>query len=301
MDTLQKHDRFYFENDVSFRIPHDNIHFFLMRNYSIGMHKQEFFEINIITKGKGVHYIDNSKLPAEAGDVFIIPPDMAHGYVGNDGFDVYHILMNNKYVQKNFSDLQSIPGFSMLFNIEPIMRAKMSSPLYLKLTAEQLESISDLLTDRQEQMIVNSTEEAFINTGAFLMVVTKLCRFYMQNTETMTEDASHKDANFMRALSMIHERYNEKLPLSDLAKEARLSKSTFVRKFIYICKLSPAEYITKKRIEVAENMLISSNASVSEVAEKVGFYDAAHFSRTFKKVNGVTPLEYRKRKLFSEQ
>ena len=174
--------------------------------------------------------------------------------------------------------------------------ADVRTPLHLKLSAEQLESISDLLTDRQEQMIVNSTEEAFINTGAFLMVVTKLCRFYMQNTETMTEDASHKDANFMRALSMIHERYNEKLSLSDLAKEARLSKSTFVRKFIYICKLSPAEYITKKRIEVAENMLISSNASVSEVAEKVGFYDAAHFSRTFKKVNGITPLEYRKQK-----
>ena len=296
METLQKNERFYFENDVSFRIPNDNVHFFLMSNYSIGMHKQEFFEINIVTRGNGVHYVDNTKINAEIGDVFIIPPEMAHGYVGERGFDVYHILVNNKYVQKNFADLQSIPGFSLLFNIEPLMRAKMSSPMHLKLTAEQLNSISDLLSDRKEQMHVHSTEEAFLNTGAFLMIVTKLCRFYMQNTEALTENLSSNDANFMRALSLIHERYNEKLSLDDLAKEARMSKSTFVRKFIYICKLTPAEYITRKRIEVAINMLISSNASVSEIAEKVGFYDTAHFSRTFKKLNSVTPLEYRKQK-----
>ena len=301
MDTLQKHDRFYFENEKSFRIPHDNVHFFLMSNYSIGMHQQDFFEINIITRGRGVHYIDNSRIATETGDVFIIPPNMPHGYVGGEGFDVYHILMNNKYVQKSFSDLQSIPGFSLLFNIEPMMRAKMSVPLHLKLTTEQLRSISDLLNDRQNQIKVISTEEAFINTGTFLIIVTKLCQYYIKNTSASNKESEMQDAMFMRALAMIHEKYNEKLTIERLASEAKLSKSTFMRRFLYICKLTPAEYITRKRLDVAENMLISTNASISDIAEKIGFYDTAHFSRTFKKVNGVTPLEYRKQKLISEQ
>ena len=41
-------------------------------------------------------------------------------------------------------------------------------------------------------------------------------------------------------------------------------------------------------------MLKNSTASIMEIAEKTGFYDAAHLSKTFKKINGITPLEYRK-------
>ena len=99
----------------------------------------------------------------------------------------------------------------------------------------------------------------------------------------------------MRALSLIHERFAEKLSVDELAAVAHLSRSTFIRKFIYICKMSPAQYIMKKRIEVAENILRTSSASLFEIAERVGFYDAAHFSRTFRKLKGISPLEYRKR------
>ena len=295
MEKIGKHDRFYFTNDRTFRNPHDNIHFFLMDNYSIGMHKQEFFEINIITRGRGTHYIGENALQAETGDVFIIPPEVEHGYKGGQGFDVYHILINNKYIQKNFSELRSISGFSMLFNVEPVIRARLGSPLHLKLTVEQLRDIEPMLSDRKGQQLFVSTEDAFINIGAFLITVTKLCQFYVRNTSALREESEVQDASFMQALAMIHERYNEKLTVEALAREARMSKSTFMRRFLYICKCPPAEYITKTRIEVAENLLLNSNFSISEIAEKAGFYDTSHFSKTFVKYHDCPPLEYRKR------
>ena len=58
-----------------------------MKDYEIGMHEQEFYEINLITKGEGMHYIDDSRIKAEVGDVFIIPPKISHGYLGGKDFD----------------------------------------------------------------------------------------------------------------------------------------------------------------------------------------------------------------------
>ena len=294
MELLQKNERFYFKNDEAFPTLHDHIHFYLMSDYSIGMHRQEFFEINIVTRGKGVHYIGNNALNAEVGDVFIIPPEVDHGYTGGDGFDVYHIIISNKYIQKYFAELRSVEGFSMLFNVEPIMRASSGKPLHLKLTNEQFKRIAELLRERKDKHFSLKVEEMFINTGAFLIIVTNLCRFYIENGASANAETECQDTNFMQALELIHEKYNEKLTIERLAKEARMSRATFMRRFVRICKLSPAEYITRKRMEISESMLRTSNVPVSEIAESVGFYDIAHFSKVFSKYHGCSPLEYRK-------
>ena len=52
---------------------------FIEKNYIIKMHEQEFYEINVVIKGSGMHYIKNNKSPAKVGDVFIIPPHVPHG------------------------------------------------------------------------------------------------------------------------------------------------------------------------------------------------------------------------------
>ena len=294
MELLQKNERTYFSNDDAFPSPHDHIHFYLMSDYSIGMHRQEFFEINIVTRGKGIHYIGNRALNAEAGDVFIIPPKVDHGYTGGNGFDVYHIIISNKYIHKYFAELRSVEGFSMLFNVEPIMRASSGKLSHLKLTHEQFKKIDGLLCERNGKHSSLSVEEMFINTGAFLIIVTNLCRFYIENGALTNEETECKDTSFMQALALIHEKYNEKLTIERLAKEARMSRATFTRRFICICKLPPAEYIIRKRVEVAESMLKTSNTTISEIAESVGFYDIAHFSKVFSKYHGCSPIEYRK-------
>ena len=293
MERIGKSEKYYFDNDGAFRHSSDNVHMFIMPNYRIGMHKQEFFEINIVIKGKGEHYIDGAVIHAEVGDVFIIPPEVEHGYTGGEGFDVYHIIINNKYMQKNIAELQQVEGFSILFNVEPIMRAKLNRHLHLKLNETQFKSISDILMERRGQKRFVSPADAIMNVGAFLIVVTKLCQIYVENSVAMKLDTDPKDAAFMKSLAMIHERYADKLTIDELASEAKLSKSTYMRRFLQICKITPAEYIIKKRVEVAENMLKHTNVSLLEISEKVGFYDAAHFSRTFKRIKGISPLEYR--------
>ena len=94
MNKLKNHGHYYYTHSDFFNHSSDLVHAFLMKDYDIGMHEQEFFEINIISRGSGFHYINNNAINANEGDVFIIPPKISHGYVGGEGFDVFHVIMS---------------------------------------------------------------------------------------------------------------------------------------------------------------------------------------------------------------
>ena len=76
---------------------------YVMRDYSIGMHIQDFFEINIVTRGYGMHYIGEGCAAASVGDVFIIPPHVRHGYTGGKGFDVSHFIVSDGFIKHNIA------------------------------------------------------------------------------------------------------------------------------------------------------------------------------------------------------
>ena len=294
MKTLKRHHTYHFSSE-SFGSAYNYFRYFIEHSYEIGMHKQEFFEINIVTHGSGTHYIDGGAISANVGDVFIIPPELEHGYEGGEGFDVLHILINNRFMQKNLTELRAMSGFSLLFDVEPLMRAKAGRSLHLSLDPENFLDIMDTISDRLDKNGALCADEAILNTGAFFTLVSKLCRIYTKDITSGSVLGTGEDAAFMHAFSLIHERYKEKLSIDMLAREARLSRSSFTRKFKYICKTSPAQYITAKRVEAAENMLLMTAAPISDIAEETGFYDASHLTRAFFKIHGVTPSEYRKR------
>ena len=100
----------------------------------------------------------------------------------------------------------------------------------------------------------------------------------------------------MNALAYIHGHYDEKLTIAALAQMARLSRSSFLRRFYQVCNDTPAAYILKRRIEAAKELLKSTNLSEEAIGRKTGFYDLAHFIRIFTAEAGITPGKYRRTK-----
>ena len=274
----------------------DDIHAFIMKDYSIGMHLQDFFEINIVVKGRGRHYIEDNSVSADVGDVFIIPPNVRHGYVGGKGFDVFHLLVSDKFIEKNTSALQSVPSFFVLFTAEPLLRAKVGTPLHLRLSKSRFESVDRVLSAMLEHNRTDTTSDHLIRSSLGMIAIVTLCKIYSESHTAKDENELDGDKAFMNSISMIHERYYEKLTISELARAASLSRSAYIKKFKYVCKMPPAEYVMKRRMEIGAHMLKNTSYTIYEIAVKTGFYDAAHFSKAFKSYNGITPLEYRLRK-----
>lgn len=266
------------------------------RSFACDMHMQEFFEINIITRGKGKHYIGDNVVNAETGDVFVVPPMVKHGYSREDGeLDVFHILIGNKFIEKNIAELQTIPSFFVLFTAEPLMRAQTKNPLHLHLDKEQFGKVYKMLLESLDYQRFQDSFDAVMRSSYCMMIITTLCKVYHEQSSNEVHNNAISDRLFMRVISMIHENYYEKLTINDLAKAANLSRSIFIKRFKEICGLPPLEYITVKRIEAAEQMLANTKLSILEISFKCGFYDSSHFAKKFIKKNGISPYEYRKK------
>ena len=85
------------------------------------------------------------------------------------------------------------------------------------------------------------------------------------------------------------------LSISKLEKKLNVSKSYIHRCFKKDTGVSITEYLNKKRIAHARNLLINTNYSVMDICMECGFNNRQNFSYIFKKETGITPSEYRKK------
>ena len=95
-----------------------------------------------------------------------------------------------------------------------------------------------------------------------------------------------------RARDHADRHYAEPLDLDALAAEARLSKYHFLRLFRATYAVTPAEYVSRRRIERAQDLLRATNLTVTEVCHAVGFSSLGSFSSRFRAVVGESPSEF---------
>ena len=86
---------------------------------------------------------------------------------------------------------------------------------------------------------------------------------------------------------------SESVDLAELAGVAGLSVFHFARQFKQSAGVTPHHYLVQKRVERAQEMLASTNLSLSEIALATGFADQSHFARHFRQMLGITPGQFR--------
>ena len=105
----------------------------------------------------------------------------------------------------------------------------------------------------------------------------------------------HEDDAVMQAQQFIEENYADRISVDELATRSLLSRRNFERRFKKATQYSPAEYMQYLKIEAARRQLESSRYHINEVMYAVGYNDTRAFRSTFKKITGLSPLEYRNR------
>jgi AraC-like DNA-binding protein len=96
-----------------------------------------------------------------------------------------------------------------------------------------------------------------------------------------------------KALSTLHERPAEDWSLDGLAKDVATSRSVLAERFATLVGMPPMQYLTQWRMQLASELLTSTQATLAEIAERVGYGSEAAFSRAFKRLVGVSPAHWR--------
>jgi AraC-like DNA-binding protein/ligand-binding sensor protein len=117
----------------------------------------------------------------------------------------------------------------------------------------------------------------------------------MLSNQIVIQRENAEPATITRAKNFIREHHAEDLSLLQVAQSAHMSPFYFCKLFKRTTGLTFTNFLSRVRIEKSKNLLINPRLRVSEVAYEVGFQSLTHFNRTFQKMLGQSPTQYRQK------
>ena len=227
------------------------------------------------------------------GDIFVIPGGELHHLIAPpSGRRLIYLF--------DFNLLSRIKGYSYLTSYlsQPVLINRSTCrPIY----AEEAELISQLCRDYfqndslREMMIYSKLLAFFVNYVRYRISAES------DAATTLSAESRQKDLmeKFNTVFDYLNEHFAEDLTLEKVADVAGFSKFHFSRLFKQCSGYNFYDYLCYKRIKSAETLLLKPGVSITEVALQSGFSSLSTFNRTFKKLKGCTPSEYRS--LYSSQ
>ena len=255
------------------------------------IHSHEFHEIVVILTGRGRHVTDREEYPIEAGDVFLLRDNMAHGYADTDRMTLVNILFDPKRLAMPMDYLRDLPGYHALFQVEPRLRAYNRFRNRLHLPEEELAEAAGIIARLQQELERKTPGYRFQACAHLMNLVAFVSRCYSLSDR-------HMDRPLLRmgeVLSFIEQHYFDPITVQQLTRIAHMSESSLMRTFRRVLNRSPIEHVIRARVLKAAERLGRGDVRVTEAAFECGFSDSNYFSRQFRQVMGVSPREYRAR------
>lgn len=266
-----------------FQGPHSFVRAFIYTEYSIEPHTHDFYEMNIIMGGHGLHQIQSSVIEVRIGDVFVIPPMTSHAYYNTEHLDVYHILLQADFVKSIQDEAVTMPGFLQLMEIEPFLRQNCSESTFLHLNPAELSEIkSEFKFIERNTAFAHKAFELLHRHTTLKLLYYLSYLLHKQNHEEKKVTPTKYKQQILDTLEYMHLHFSKKITIDGLADRVYLSRSTFLRSFQEFCGCSPIQYLTKYRTKKAMELLENPTMSKTEIAHACGFYDLSHMEKSIK-------------------
>lgn len=257
----------------------------------LDLHCHEFGELVIVLRGTGLHLTDAGPWPIGAGDVFALHADQAHGYVNTAELDLVNILFEPARLELPLADVATLPGYQVLFNLEPRYRRRDRFASRLRLEPDRLPRIAALVDRLEAELRDRAPGSDFAALATFMLLVCDLSRAY---SEVELPEAQPL-LRLGKLVGYLEQHYVEPLTLDDLARIAHLSRRSLTRAFRAAYGDSPIGHLIRLRLNHAARLLAAGDESIGAVARSVGFADGSYFARSFRAAFGVSPREWRQR------
>ncbi|MFP4380869.1 MAG: helix-turn-helix domain-containing protein [Candidatus Sumerlaeia bacterium] len=253
-------------------------------------HSHDFTELIVIHGGHGVHRVDQRDYGISAGNVFVVKGYQTHSY--RQRHDLYYatVKFQPRMLSLPEDQLKKLPGYNALFLVEPSRRNRSRCQDFMKLAPEQLEKLMTLIRQLDHEVEGEFPGYESMAQSLLVQIMVYLSREYVNSDE----ESAQAMLRVGKVIGLLEQEYAKEWQLEALCRIADMSKSNLLVVFREVTGMTPIEYLIDIRLRQAMHLLERNDATITEIAYKVGFTDSNYFARQFRKEIGASPSEYRK-------
>ncbi len=253
-------------------------------NFSMPQMEQaeEHYTMSLIKSGDRRILTPYQQFDAHAGEVTMMPPQMYHRT---------YSLSKARYISYM---IKISPRLAEAFcsEIDATVWTDLFEQKHLTFRPEDTAFVETMMQDMLSVYEQKAPYRDTLLRGMFFRFVIFL---WQKNTAPETRHfRSRLSIDMMDAMYYIEQHASEDLKLRDVAASAGFSEGHFSRLFSSQIGTSFSQYLIHVRIRHAQELLLNTSLSISEIALNTGFSTADYFSTCFKRIAGITPLAYRK-------
>ncbi len=247
-------------------------------------------EIVSVVSGQGVLEIAGERIDFAKGDVLFIRPFVPHRFTESGASDGEHVAVH-------FDLAPSVPAFSdELEHRRPYsvtLTHGLDFPTRVRIT--QTHRVATALTDLLNEWSSSSTDplSRIAVSQSLCGVLIALLRHNRGAAGVSPSISSASRARIALVDEFLKLHIADKITPALLAQAAGVSAGRLGTVFRQMWGMSPLEYVRHMRVEQARRLLEDPLLSVKEIAARTGFEDVYHFSKVFRKIDGLSPTHYR--------
>ncbi|MGN0324031.1 MAG: helix-turn-helix domain-containing protein [Oliverpabstia sp.] len=251
-------------------------------------HVHNYFEINFVAKGQGKFFFEKEERIMHEGELCIIAPSSRHDFLIEDDSTVFTICIRQSTFDTTFFSLMSRKDVLSYF-FRTILQGNHHAN-YLLFFTKQNQRLKQCI---RNMLIESSKQDIYSNTCCISyanLMFSTLLRNYSQTIQFYNYQMG---ADFSLMLQYIQHNY-QSLTLSSLAELFHYSEPHLSTLIKQNTGFTFTELIKRLRLADATDYLLNTNLKIGEIAERIGYNSADHFSRIFRATYKMSPQEYRK-------
>ena len=243
------------------------------------LHWHDYFEIEIVLDGTGVHQYNGTSYPLSEGCAYLLTPMDIHALIPDPGTDL-HVVHLRFDEQAIFGEVRDL-----LLQHDHVHSVKLADADFSRLLAQ----LNELLHCFE----VNNTQSLSIQ-----LMLSYLClTIIRESRQNESRFASYTAANPVvhQTLQYIFYNFRKKISRQELGEKAHVSPNHLALLFKQATGTTCMQMISDLRLQYAVKLLENPNLNIETISAQSGFSAASYFISVFRKKYGITPKEYQNR------
>ncbi|PWD98855.1 helix-turn-helix domain-containing protein [Marinilabilia rubra] len=249
------------------------------KDKALKAHRLNFYQILIITKGRGIHEVDFQLIAYSENTVIPVAMGQVQRFTLNPNLAGYAILFTPDFLIKENLDYSYLFDFTIfLHTINPISSIANQAVYTL---------IDEMVSEQQKKLEFNTTEYQRNLLKNFLIQIERNKR---QRTDIVYNDSLEL---FLKFRQLLEENVNYKVRVVDLCEQLNVSEKQLNGSIRQYQNITAKKYIDDRILLEIKRLLVYSTLSIKEIAYEIGFEDPTNFTKYFKTRMKMLPTEYR--------